>query len=105
MGESERKRITMEEIKVKGNQLVDKVREIIEEGNARRIIIRKDEKQVLELPLTVGVGGVTAAILFAPVLAAVGAFAALVSDVHVIIERETTVESADEEEAEEEISA
>jgi hypothetical protein len=88
----------MEEIKVKGNQLVDKVRDIIEEGNARRIIIKKDEKTVLELPLTVGVGGVTAAILFAPVLAAVGAFAALVSDVHVIIERETEVTESEEQE-------
>jgi len=77
-----------EEIKVKGNELVDKVRDIIEEGNARRIIIKKDDKTVMELPLSIGVGGVTAAILFAPVLAAVGAFAALVSDVRVVIERE-----------------
>ena len=62
------------------------------------LIIKKDEKTVLELPLTVGVGGVTAAILFAPVLAAVGAFAALVSDVHVIIERETEVTESEEQE-------
>ena len=45
-----------------------------------------------------GVGGVSAAILFAPVLAAVGAFAALVSDVHVIIEREQTEEEEESEE-------
>ncbi len=96
MSEAEKGRISFEEIKVKGNELVDKVKEIIEEGNARRIIIKKDQKTVMELPLAVGVGGVTAAILFAPVLAAVGAFAALVSDVKVIIEREDPYEEIEE---------
>ena len=79
--------IDMEEIKVKGNQLVDKFREIVEEGNARRISIRKDGKTVMEFPLSVGVGGATAAILLSPTLAAIGAFASLVSDVHVVVER------------------
>jgi hypothetical protein len=105
MTETDKHRISFEEIKVKGNELVDKVRDIIEEGNARRIIIKKDDKTVMELPLSIGVGGVTAAILFAPVLAAVGAFAALVSDVRVVIEREQRApfeeieEAASEEEA------
>ena len=80
-GEPNRQRITVE-----SNRLVDKVREIIEEGNARRIIIRKDGRTVMEFPLSVGVGGATAAILLAPTLAAVGAFAALVSEVEIIIE-------------------
>lgn len=75
-----------ERIKVQSNRLVDKVREIIEEGNARRIIIRKEGRTVMEFPLSVGVGGATAAILLAPTLAAVGAFAALVSEVEIIIE-------------------
>jgi hypothetical protein len=74
------------ELKVKGNQLVEKVREIIEEGNARRVIIKKDDRILLEFPLSVGVGGTTAALLLAPQLAALGALAALVSDVHVLIE-------------------
>lgn len=74
-------------ITVKSNRLVDKVREIMEEGNARRIIIRKEGRTVMEFPLSVGVGGATAAIVLAPTLAAVGAFAALVSEVEVIIER------------------
>lgn len=78
---------TRDRIKVKSNRLVDKVREIIEAGNARRIIIRKDGRTVMEFPLSVGVGGATAAIVLAPTLAAVGAFAALVSEVEVIIER------------------
>lgn len=79
--------INRERIEVKSGRLVDKVREIIEEGNARRIIIRKDGRTVLEFPLSVGVGGATAALLLAPTLAALGAFAALVSEVEVIIER------------------
>ncbi len=79
--------VTRDRIKVKSNRLVDKVREIIEEGNARRIIIRKEGRTVMEFPLSVGVGGATAAIVLAPTLAAVGAFAALVSEVEIVIER------------------
>ena len=85
--------VTRDRIRVQSNRLVDKVREIIEEGNARRIIIRKEGRTVMEFPLSVGVGGATAAIVLAPTLAAVGAFAALVSEVEVIIER--TVDDAD----------
>jgi len=77
-----------DEMKVKGNQLVDKVKEIIEEGNARRVTIRKDERTLLEFPLSVGVGGATAAVFLMPTLAAVGALAALVTDVEVIVERD-----------------
>lgn len=97
MSGTDRVKINLEEIKVKGNQLVDKVKEVIEEGNARRVSIRKDERILLEFPLTVGVGGATAAIFFTPVLAAVGALAALVSDVDVIIEREHTDVDVEEE--------
>ena len=78
----------MDDFKVKGNQLVDKVKELIAEGNARRVSIRKDGRTLLEFPLSVGVGGATAAIMFTPILAAVGALAALVTDVDVIVERE-----------------
>ncbi len=79
--------VTRDRIKVQSSRLVDKVREIIEEGNARRIIIRRDGRTVMEFPLSVGVGGATAAIVLAPTLAAVGAFAALVSEVEIVIER------------------
>ena len=79
---------SIDEIKVKGNQLVDKVKELIQEGNARKVTIRKDGRTMLEFPLSVGVGGATAAIMFTPILAAVGAMAALVSDVDVIVERD-----------------
>ena len=89
--------VTRQRIKVQSSRLVDKVREIIEEGNARRIIIRKEGRTVMEFPLSVGVGGATAAILLAPTLAAVGAFAALVSEVEIIIEHppESDAETSD----------
>ena len=87
MSGKERIKVSMEEVKVKGGHLVDKVKEIVEEGNARRVSIRKDGRTLLEFPLTLGVGGATAAIFFTPVLAAVGALAARVTDVDVVIER------------------
>lgn len=78
----------VEEIKVASNQLVDKVRELIEEGNVRRISLRKGEKTLFEIPLTVGAGFGAAAILLNPMLAAVGAAAALVADVTLEVERD-----------------
>ena len=79
---------TFQEFKLAGNQLVDKLREVVEEGNVRRIVIKKDERVLFELPLTVGVGAGAAAVLVSPFLAAVGAVAALVSDVTLIVERD-----------------
>ncbi len=78
----------IQEVKIKGSQLIEKVKDIIEEGNARRVIIKKDDRVLLEFPLSLGVGGAAAALALAPTLAAVGAVAALVTDVKVIIERE-----------------
>lgn len=87
-----RSNVNLEEIKVEGRQLIEKVRDIIEEGNARRVTIKKDDRVLLEFPLSVGFGGATAAVILSPTLAAVGALAALVTDVKVIVERETTTE-------------
>ena len=77
-----------EEMKVKGQNLLAKIREIIDDGNARRVTIKKDGRILLEFPLSVGVGGAAAALVLAPTLAAVGALAALVTDVDVIVERD-----------------
>lgn len=75
-----------EEFKVNGQDLVNKVKELIQEGNVRRIIIKnKDGKTLAEFPLTIGVVGA----VFAPVLAAVGAIAALVTECSIIVERES----------------
>ena len=74
-----------ETIRVTGEQLVCKIKELVQEGNVRRVIIRdKDGKELVQFPLTVGVVGV----MFAPVLAAVGALAALVSECSIIVVRE-----------------
>src|SRR5580698_803590 len=79
-------RVTLEEFKVLGKELVDKVREIIHEGNVRRIIIRDEHGHTfIEIPLTVAAIGVVAA----PILAAVGAIAAHLAHFTIIIERVT----------------
>lgn len=76
---------TTEEFKVKGDDLLAKVKQLINEGNVRKIIIKnKDGKTVVELPLTIGVVGA----VFAPVLAAVGAIAALLTECTLVVERD-----------------
>jgi len=81
---TEDKKGTWEEIKVAGEQLVGTVRELIRQGNVRRIIV-KDEagKTFLEIPLTIGVIGT----LVAPLAAALGALAALVKGLKLDIEK------------------
>ncbi len=77
-----------EQIEITASELVERTKELIEEGNVRRLIIRNQEDEVLlEVPLTAGVavGGVVA--LIAPVLAALGAMAALLTHVKVEIVR------------------
>jgi hypothetical protein len=78
----------MEEIEVAGSQLVERVKELIAEGNVRRLIFRtEDDKLIMEIPLTAGAvfGGVVT--LFAPLVAALGALAALIARVKVQIVR------------------
>ncbi len=77
-----------EEIKVESSQLVDKVKELAREGNARKISILKDGRTLAEFPMYVGLVGSGAAVLLAPLLAAVAAIAALVTQVTIRIERE-----------------
>ena len=72
-----------EEFKLSGSELVDKVKELIHEGNIRRIVIKQEGQTVMELPLTVAAVGV----VLVPVLAAIGAFAALVTDCSIVVER------------------
>lgn len=76
---------TTEVIEVKGDDLVSKVKELVHEGNVRRVIIKnEDDQQILEIPLTVSVLGA----LLAPSLAAIGAVAALVTNCTIEIERD-----------------
>ena len=72
-----------ESIKVKGGELVEKVRDLIQEGNVRRIVVKQEDRTIAEFPLTVGVVGA----VLAPVLAAVAAIAALISECRIEVER------------------
>lgn len=75
-----------ENFSVAGEQLLSKVKSLINEGNIRRIIIKnKEGKELIEFPLTIGVIGA----VLVPVLAAVGAIAALVSECTITVERES----------------
>src|SRR6516164_9189291 len=75
-----------EQFKVHANELGAKISELIHEGNVRRIIIRDEHGHTfMEIPLTIATVGV----VLAPVLAAVGAIAALVTHVTVVVERTT----------------
>ena len=75
---------TSETFKVKSNELIDKLKELIRQGNIHRIIIKDDKgKTFIEIPLTVGVVG---AVLL-PVWAAIGALAALVANFTIVVER------------------
>jgi hypothetical protein len=73
-----------EEFKVSGDAVVAKIKELLHEGNIRRIIIKNEEGQTLiEIPLTLGVVG---AVLL-PVWAAIGAIAALAANLTIVVEK------------------
>jgi len=83
----------IEELQVVGEQLVGKVKELVREGNVRRIIIKQDGHTILEIPLVVGVAGV----LIAPVWAAIGVLGALLAKCSIeVIRSESPVEMAKE---------
>ena len=88
MSEEKEKRDFVEEIEVTGSELVDRVKELVEAGNVRRLIIRKSDGDILlEIPLTAGAaiaGGLT---LWNPLLAGLGAMAALVAKLKIEIVR------------------
>ncbi len=89
------KRTWVEEVEVAGNQLVDRIKELVQENSTRRVIVRsEDNKEIFSVPLTTGlvVGGLITLAL--PVLAALGTVAALVSKakLEVIREEETVAE-------------
>ena len=77
-------RFRTEEFKVSGEALLAKIKELVHEGNIRRIIIKNEEDQTLiEIPLTLGVVGV----ILAPVWAAIGAIAALAAKLTLVVEK------------------
>ncbi|MBK6794803.1 MAG: DUF4342 domain-containing protein [Anaerolineales bacterium] len=73
-----------EEFSVDGERIVSKIKELLHEGNIRKVIIKdKDGKVLLEIPVTIGVVGV----LIAPQLAALGAIAALLTEATIVVEK------------------
>ena len=77
--------ITKETFKVQGEKVLNKVKELVKEGNVRKISIHeKDGRELMSFPLSLGVVGA----VFAPVLAAVGALAALIGQCSITVERE-----------------
>lgn len=79
------KKTKQETYRIKGSEVVEKVKQLIAEGNVRKIIIKdKDNKEIAQFPLTIGVVG----IVIAPVLAAIGALVALLSECSITVEKE-----------------
>jgi len=77
-------KVRIEEYQVSGDALVAKVKELVHEGNIRRISIKNEEgKSLIEVPLTLGVVGA----LLLPVWAAIGAIAALVTNCTIVVEK------------------
>jgi Domain of unknown function (DUF4342) len=72
-----------ESIKVEGANIADKLRDLLHEGNVRRVVVEQQGRTIAEFPLTVGVVGA----VFAPLLAAIGALIALLQDCTIHVER------------------
>lgn len=80
-----------EKIEAKGEEALDQVKRLIAEGNVRRVRIKQKDHVVAEFPLTIGVVGV----VFAPVVAAIGAVAALIADCSIEVERAEKTDKSD----------
>ena len=76
-----------EKFTVSGERIVEKVKQLIREGNIRKVRLVHEGRTIIEIPLTIGASVVAAGILAAPVLAALGAFAALVTECTIEVER------------------
>jgi len=73
-----------EEYKINGEDLIEKIKDIIKQGNAKKITIRgKEGNEILSFPVTVGIAG----LVLAPIFAAVGAIAALATECTIIIDK------------------
>jgi hypothetical protein len=82
--DDEKKQGPREEFRLDGSKVVGKIKELIHEGNIRRITLKNEEgKTLIEIPLTLGVVGAA----FLPVLAAVGAIAALAASMTIVVEK------------------
>ncbi|MBA7687204.1 hypothetical protein ES703_95665 [subsurface metagenome] len=78
---------TKEKFTISGDKLVEKVKQLIHEGNIRRVRVIYKGNTILEIPLTVGASAAAVLALAAPILAALGAFAALVTECTIEVEK------------------
>ena len=72
---------------VSGDKLLEKIKELVREGNVRRIRLIHEDKALIDIPLTVGASAVVITVLALPVLAAIGAFAALLTNCTIEVEK------------------
>jgi hypothetical protein len=79
--------VSKERITVAGSNLVDKVKELMHQGNIRRIRLVHDERALIDIPLSIGAPAAAVAVLAAPVIAALAAIAALVKECTIEIEK------------------
>jgi hypothetical protein len=76
-----------EKYTVSGSQVLDKVKQLIHEGNIRRVRLLHNDRTIIEIPLTIGAPVTVATILAAPLVAAIWAFAALVTECTIEVEK------------------
>jgi len=88
---------TTEKFTVKGNQVIDKVKQLIHEGNIRRVRLLHEGRTILEIPLSIGAPAAAITIMAAPLLAALGAFAALVTECTIEVEKIEKTDTTKEE--------
>ena len=79
--------MSTEKYTISGSQLVEKINQLIHEGNIRRVRVLHEGRTVLEIPLSVGAPAAAITIMTAPLLAALGAFAALVTECTIEVEK------------------
>lgn len=79
--------MSTEKFTISGSQLVDKVKQLIHEGNIRRVRVIHEGRTILEIPLSFGAPAAAITIMAAPLLAALGAFAALVTECTIEVEK------------------
>ncbi len=76
-----------EKFRVSGSEIVEKVKQLIHEGNIRKMRLVHEDRTIIEIPLSIGAPAAALGIMAAPVLAAVGAFAALVTECTIEVEK------------------
>ena len=84
---SEGEKTTSEKFTVSGDKVVEKNKQLIHEGNIRRVRLIYKEKTMFDIPLSIGAPAAAAMVIAAPVLAAIGAFAALVTECTLEVEK------------------